>query len=226
MVRVVGRLVEIQDQRRPDDAGRLVELAVQLAGPGGRPPVDAVERIARLVPPHAGDAGGIFVEAVRNVDLADRPPRGQLEALQRHHLGIDQQEVRRGEHAVAAVQAEQVARLDHQRADLVVAAAIALELITQCVAGRGPAASPTGCVFPSLASWAAGRERPAGQQVLGQHPDHRQPARVLQGDRHRDRLADLRRVARCTPARPTGSRSTAVPAIGSSSIVPSRAYIA
>ena len=129
--------MKIQYQRGPDDARRLVDLAVQLAGAGGRPPVDAVQRIARLVPPHAGDPRGVFEEAVRDADFADRPPRGQLEPFQRHDLRIDQQEMRRGQHAVAAVQAEQVARLDHQRADLVVAAAIALQLVEQ----RMPAAA-------------------------------------------------------------------------------------
>ena len=58
-------------------------------------------------------------------------------------LRIDQQEMRRGEHAIAAVQPKQVARLDHQRADLVVSAAIALQLVEQFV----PAAAP------SMANW-------------------------------------------------------------------------
>jgi hypothetical protein len=102
---------------------------VELAGASGRPPVNPVERVARLVAPHAGDPRGVFIKAVGDADFADGPPRGQLKTFQRHDLRIDQQEVRRGEHAVAAVQAEEVARLDHQRADLVIAAAIALQLV-------------------------------------------------------------------------------------------------
>ena len=215
MVRVVGRLVEIQHNRGPHDAGRLVELAVELAGSGGGPPMDAVQRIARLVAPHAGDPRGVFVEAVRDADLADRPPRGQLKTLQRHDVRIDQQEVRRGEHAVAAVQPEQVARLDHQRADLVVSAAIALQLIKQRVPAAAAEHGQLDALPVDLQTRRLVDEGPAGQQVFDQHPGHRQPAGVLQRNHHGHGIAHVGRVAVALPHGGKVLRSNAAPASGS-----------
>ena len=62
--------------------------------------------------------------------------------------------MRLGGHAIAAVQAEQVARLEHQRADLVVAAAIALQLIMDRLAA---AAAEHGQVQPPAFDPQAGR---------------------------------------------------------------------
>ena len=198
-MRVVCRLVQVQHNGRPHDAGRLVEFTVQLAGSSGGPPVYAIQRIAGLVPAHAGDPRGVFVKAVRDADLADGPARSQFKALKRHDLRIDQQEMRRGEHAVAPVQPEQVARLDHQRADLVVSAAIALQLIKN----RAPAAAAEhGQLYASpldLQTRRLVQKRPARQQVFQQHPDNGQPAGVVDRNHHCHGVTHVDRVAVALP---------------------------
>src|SRR5947209_148640 len=67
---------------------------------------------------------------------------------QRHQLRADEHEVRLGADAVTAVQAEQVAALQHQRAELEVAARLELELVEE---GGLPAAANHGDLHPLLA---------------------------------------------------------------------------
>ena len=136
---------------------------MQLAGSRGRPPVNAVQRIAQFVAADAGDPRRVFVEAMGKVDFADRPSRGQFVAFQWHHVRIDQQKMGRRQHAVAAVQPKKVAGLDHQRPDLMIPAAIALQLIAHRV--RSPARHQ--CQLDTVADDGQTR-RPMAQRAAGQ----------------------------------------------------------
>ena len=79
--------VKIEQDRRPGHGRRLVDLAVQHARARGRPPVDAIQRIARLVAAHAGDPRRILEQPVRHPHFADRPPRRDVEPCQRNTSG-------------------------------------------------------------------------------------------------------------------------------------------
>jgi hypothetical protein len=65
--------MEVEQDRGPDDGRRLVDLAVELASTGGRLPTHTVERVASLVSPDAGDAGGILKQTIGHPDFADGP---------------------------------------------------------------------------------------------------------------------------------------------------------
>jgi len=93
--------------------------------------MDAVERIAGFIRADAGDARRVFKEAMRQPHFADRTPRGQFVALQRHDLGINKHKVRRRADAVAPVQAKKIAALQDQGADLVIAPQLKLDLIIE-----------------------------------------------------------------------------------------------
>jgi len=60
VTRVVRRAVEIEQYGGPRDRRGLVNLAVQLTRPRRRPPMHAIQRIARLIGPHTRDAGWIL----------------------------------------------------------------------------------------------------------------------------------------------------------------------
>ena len=65
--------------------------------------------------------------------------------------------MRLGGDAIAAVQAEQVARFQYQRADLIVAAAIALQLIEQNAFAAATQMQVSCSRRPSTPDWAASR---------------------------------------------------------------------
>ena len=69
---VVAVLVEVHEDRRPGERGRLVDATVQLPGAGRHLPVDALERVAQDVLPHARGARGVFVQPVLKPHFADR----------------------------------------------------------------------------------------------------------------------------------------------------------
>ena len=72
--------MKIQYQRGPRNRRCLVHFAVQHAGAGRGAPVNPIERIARLVAPHSGNSGGIFIQPVLQANFANRPTRGDFVA--------------------------------------------------------------------------------------------------------------------------------------------------
>ena len=178
VLRGVAVAVEVEHDRRAGDRRGVVDLAVQDPGAGRGRPVDAVERVAGLVVPDAGDPRRVLEQAVRQPDLADRPTRRHVVARQRHDLGIDHDVHRLGHDPEPPVQAEQVAGLQHHRPDLVIPAHGEVELIIQ----RLPPVRPEhrhGQPMPlHLDARGPRDDRPARQHVLDQHPGDRQPAAV------------------------------------------------
>jgi hypothetical protein len=93
--------------------------------------VDAVQRVALLVGPHARHARRVFKEPVGQADFPNRAARGKIVTLQRHDLGRHLREARFGHHAKTAVQTEHVARLHQQRPQLIIAAHEKLDAVTE-----------------------------------------------------------------------------------------------
>ncbi len=56
--------VQVQHNRGPGDAGRLIDLALQRAGAGGGAPVDAIEGIPPFERAHPGNARGVLEQSV------------------------------------------------------------------------------------------------------------------------------------------------------------------
>src|SRR5262245_21439606 len=103
--------MKIQQDRRPGHGRALDDRGVQRTRACRRLPVDAAERVARLIGAYAGDPGGVFVESMSESHLADGPARRQVVTGQADDARQDEQEGWVGGHAEAAVQAEEVAGL-------------------------------------------------------------------------------------------------------------------
>src|SRR5205807_2221062 len=135
---MVAGFVEIEQHRRPGEGRWLVDLAMEHAGARGCPPVNAIERIARFVWADAGDPRWVLKEPVNHPHIADGPARSQIVALQRDNLWINQKIMRLGIDAVAAMKPKEIAAFHQQRADLVVAAHVAANVVAggHLLAGR------------------------------------------------------------------------------------------
>ena len=187
----VRRLVEIKQHCHAGNGRRLQDFAVQCAGSCGGSPVDTIEWVARVVGAYAGDAGGVFVQAIGHAHLSDRTFGGDVVSVQWYHSGQDHQKVRRRDNAIAPMQAEQIAGLQYERADLPVAPAIALHLIhhgcpsSRCQPGQFQATARDAQIGRVV------DQRPPRQEVLHQHPGHRQPRRVFHAQDDCDFVADL-----------------------------------
>ena len=170
-----------------------MDLAVQRAGAGRGAPVNPVERVARLVGPNTSDSSRVLEEPMGH-DAAARRSAGQvgeIVARQRDDFRVDQHEGRMSEHPEPSMQPEQVARLQHQRADLVIASANALQLILQHHLGAGAEHADPQALALHLEPGIEHIESAARQHVFEQQPGNRQRARVLDRDHHDDALADL-----------------------------------
>ena len=110
-------------------------------------------------------------------------------------LGQREQEARLAQHAVAAIEAEHVARFRHERAELVVAAAVALQLVDDRLA-RSPAEGnklqpPAG----DLQIRRVVNERTPRQQVFQQAATESAASSVFEHRDHGHRVADLHALA-------------------------------
>ncbi len=129
-------------------------------------------------------------------NLAHRPARRQLVALQRNDLGIDEQEMRLRHSPVSAMQTEQIAAFQDERSNLIIAAHPELQPILQSDLTAGPKhtqAHPPALYYlqPRAAHPEWSQAVRLRQQVFHQHPGHRQPAIILDFHDDRDCLADL-----------------------------------
>ena len=115
--------VKIQQEGRARDARSFINAAVQLAGPRRRAPMDAVQRIALLIRPHARQrASGLqTADAPRGFRRSAAARRDRSPASGRT-FGIHQREMRFSRHAKTAMQAEHIAAFPAARPNLVIAA--------------------------------------------------------------------------------------------------------
>ncbi len=131
VMRRIGVPVEVEHEGRSGHRRRLVDLAVQRSGAGGRRPVDAPQRVAELPLANPTDPRRILNHRVANPNLADRSRRGDVVTRQRHLTRIDQQVLRRSADAIAPAQPHQIAGFEHRGADLEIAAALAHQSVLQ-----------------------------------------------------------------------------------------------
>lgn len=152
-----------------------------------------VHRIAGLIGADTGNSCRVFEEPVGHADFADRAARGDVVSGQWHDLGVDEHEVGFGGGLPAAVKTERVARLEHERADLVVAALVELDLVGK----RLPPAATQHRQLEAAAmeldlGWAVNEGMPR-EEVFDQDPGDRYPPPVLNGDDNRHLLAHVER---------------------------------
>ncbi len=176
------------DIERDDDvpiARRIEPLDQRDAQPGGRPPVDVPDRIARRVRAHAANRARVLDEAAPRAQRSG-PIAGRLEPADGHGPGPDDE--RRGEVTVLVGDglAEQVARRQPDRGEPVDAPVLGPEpdppdrpLVRseRPAVDQGPAADRA---HPDLG--AAHRLELGRQRLLGPEPGQRQQLPVPDGD--------------------------------------------
>src|SRR5207247_157768 len=99
----VASLMEVEYDRGPRERACIINLAVELGGSCRRSPMNPAKRVAHFIRPDACDPRGIFVESMRQANIADRSPGGQVVTLQGHQTWIDHQILRVSVHPIAAM---------------------------------------------------------------------------------------------------------------------------
>ena len=178
-------------------ARRVVDAALHLAAARRRFPVDPLERIAGPVVADGLEPSGIVEDPLPPAALPVRAQLGQVELLERQHLGIDPEAQIGRVLALAAEDAEDVAGRQLALGEVVVAAGAQRDLVAPdqaLVPTQGGGADDL-ADFRAADGGDAGEGGVGGLEQFGQHQAQAHGGQgkqlaVLEAQRELDRLAD------------------------------------
>ena len=192
-----GQGAHVERDDSDEIAGGVVDAALHLAAAGGRFPIDSLERIAGAVVADGLEAGRIVEEALSAAALAVRAQLGQVELLQRQHLGVDPE-----------AQIGRVLALAAEDAEYVAGGQLALGEVVVAAGAEGDLVAPDQALVPAQGGGAddladlraadggdAGEGRVGGLEQFGQHQAQTHGGQgeqlaVFEAQRELDGLAD------------------------------------